>query len=313
MCKSITTDNQFNVKMKHLNKNFWFNYSKALYHCMMTKVMPILMNDERAVYYYYKRSGGCKLNLEHPVRFSEKLQWYKLHSRKPLMEECANKLTVRHYIKTCGYGYLLNDVLQIYHNVSEIDYDVLPNQFVLKGTHGSGMNVIVTDKKTINKRRINMMLAAWMHQDNYWSGREWVYKDMPRHIIAEKYLEDETGGLRDYKFYCFNGKPVFMQLEIGRGTLHNTRNFYDMDWQLLPFGKELPYNPNEVVQQPDVFDEMKKIATNLCKPFQYVRVDMYQTSGKIYFGELTFFPAGGAPDFVPDKYDEIVGNMWKLE
>lgn len=300
--------------MDRLNKNFWLGYGKALYHCMMAWIMPHIMNDEKAIYHYYKkRSGGRSLDLNHPVRFSEKLQWYKLHAHKPLMEMCANKLTVREYITKCNYGYLLNDVLHIYHRANEINYDELPNQFVLKCTHGSGMNIIVKDKKKIDKIKIRLMLNAWMHQDNYWNGREWVYKGMPRHIIAERYLEDETGELRDYKFYCFNGEPVFMQLEIGRGTVYNTRNFYDMEWKLLPFGKDLPHNPDIVVQKPMLFDEMKKIAIDLCKPFQYVRVDLYQTLGKIYFGELTFFPAGGAPDFVPDKYDEIVGNMWKLE
>ena len=300
--------------MERLNKSFWFSYSKALYHCVMTMIMPTIMNDERAVYSYYrKRSGGRKLNLNQPKRFSEKLQWYKLYARKPLMAMCANKLTVREYIKKCNYGYLLNDILCVFHCAKEINYDKLPNQFVLKCTHGSGMNIIVKDKSKIDKRKISLMLAAWMHQDNYWSGREWVYRDMPRHIIAERYLEDETGELRDYKFYCFNGKPAFMQLEIGRGTVHNTRNFYDMEWKLLPFGKELPHNAEVKEPCPLRFDYMKKIATDLCKPFQYVRVDLYQTKDKIYFGELTFFPAGGAPDFVPDEYDEIVGNMWNLE
>lgn len=300
--------------MERLNKSFWFSYCKALYHCAMSRVMPIITNDEKAVCCYYsKRSGGRKLNLDHPKRFSEKLQWYKLYARKPLMEICANKLTVRGYIKECNYDYLLNDILCVYHSAKEINYDELPDQFVLKCTHGSGMNIIVKDKAKIDKKKISLMLTAWMHQDNYWSGREWVYRDMPRHIITERYLEDETGELRDYKFYCFNGKPMFMQLEIGRGTAHNIRNFYDMKWQLLPFGKELPHDADVKVPCPLMFDEMKKIVTDLCQPFQYVRVDLYQTKGKIYFGELTFFPAGGAPDFVPDEYDEIVGDMWNLE
>ena len=103
-----------------------------------------------------------------------------------------------------------------------------------------------------------------------------------------------------------------MQLEVGRYTDHNTRNFYDMEWNLMPFGKELPYNPNIHVSKPEKFEEMKKIAERLAQPFQFVRVDLYQVGGKVYFGELTFFPAGGAPDFVPSEYDRIVGNMWEL-
>lgn len=136
---------------------------------------------------------------------------------------------------------------------------------------------------------------------------------MPRHIIIEKYLDDGDGDLRDYKFYCFNGEPQIMQLEIGRGSNGNIRNFYDMDWNLLPFGKTIPNSPDIKVDMPSQFDEMKNIARELSQPFQYVRVDLYLVDGKIYFGELTFFPAGGVPDFIPDEYDFIVGDLWKLE
>lgn len=276
--------------------------------------MPKIKDDKKAVVSYYKKkSGGRIADLEHPTLFSEKLQWYKLNHHAPLMQTVANKYTVRAYLESIGYGHLLNDIYGIFTNVSDIDFDKLPDQFVLKGTHGSGFNIIVKDKTKLNRRQAKMMMRAWLKQHIAWSGREWVYQEMPRHIMAEKYLEDETGELRDYKFYCFNGKPAFMQLEVGRGTEHNTRNFYDMDWKLMPFGKELPHNPNLDVPRPQMFDEMKTIAADLCKPFQYVRVDLYQVGGKVYFGELTFFPAGGAPDFVPAEYDKVVGNMWRLE
>lgn len=276
--------------------------------------MPYLLSDRKAVVRYYKKkSGGRIVDVENPVLFSEKMQWYKLHHHDPLMQVVANKYTVRDYIGRIGYGHLLNGLYGVYTNVNDIDFDKLPNQFVLKGTHGSGFNIIVKDKSQLNIHRAKMLMRSWLRQHIAWSGREWVYEKMPRHIIAEKYLEDETGELRDYKFYCFNGKPAFMQLEVGRGTSHNTRNFYDMDWELMPFGKELPHNPNLIVPKPQRFEEMKQIASDLCKPFQYVRVDLYQVGGKVYFGELTFFPAGGAPDFVPAEYDAYVGKMWKLE
>lgn len=295
------------------HRPFWLSYAISLYHCGMSWAMPRLFNDRYAIIRYYrKRSGGKIVNLENPVLFSEKLQWYKLNHRDPLMERVANKYTVRNYIEEVGYGRLLNDLYGVYTNVDDIDFDKLPNQFVLKGTHGSGFNIIVKDKTKLNRRQAKLMMKSWLKQHIAWSGREWVYEKMPRHIIVEKYLEDETGELRDYKFYCFNGKSTFMQLEVGRDTDYNTRNFYDMDWRLMPFGKELPHNPNLYVPMPEMFDEMKKIAEDLCKPFQYVRVDLYQVGGKVYFGELTFYPAGGAPDFVPSKYDEVVGQMWTL-
>lgn len=295
------------------NRGFWVEYPISVYHCFMSWAMPKLVSDEKAVdRYYRKHTGGRPANMQDPQLFSEKLQWYKLNARMPLMEQVANKYNVREYIKECGYEHLLNDLIGVYTKVSDIDFDALPDQFVLKDTHGSGHNIIVKDKSKLNRWQTKMMLYTWLHQTIAWSGREWVYQSMPRHIIAEKYLEDETGELRDYKFYCFNGEPKFMQLEVGRETDHNTRNFYDMDWNLMPFGKELPHNPDINVPRPQMYDEMQKIARDLCKPFQYVRVDLYQVCGKVYFGELTFFPAGGAPDFVPAEYDAIVGKMWKL-
>lgn len=296
-----------------MTRNFWLEYSISVYHCFTSWLMPKIISDEKAIdRYYRKHTNGRPANMLDPQLFSEKLQWYKLNARMPLMEKVANKYTVREYIKECGYEHLLNELFGIYKNVSEINFNELPNQFVLKDTHGSGHNIIVRDKKQLCQWKAKMMMHTWLHQSIAWSGREWVYQNMPRHIIAEKYLEDETGELRDYKFYCFNGEPRFMQLEVGRGTDHNTRNFYDMDWNLMPFGKELPHNPNINVTRPQMFGEMQKIAHDLCKPFQYVRVDLYQVCGKIYFGELTFFPAGGAPDFVPAEYDAVVGKMWKL-
>ena len=297
-----------------IRSNFYGKYAISVYHCFMSWLMPKVLSDEKAVKkYYYKRSNGKTLDLDNPQTFSEKQQWYKLNAKDPLMQTCADKYAVRDYLEQKGYGYLLNDLLGVYEGVNDIKLKELPERFVLKGAHGSGFNVIVKDKSKLNWKQTKMMMNSWLHQNIAWGGREWVYMDMPRRIIAEKYLEDETGELRDYKFFCFNGKPQFMQLEVGRYTDHNTRNFYDMDWNLMPFGKELPHNPNIKIEKPQMFEEMKKIAEDLCQPFQFVRVDLYQVCGKIYFGELTFFPAGGAPDFVPTEYDAIVGNMWELK
>ena len=299
---------------QQIRKSNLGQYLISEYHCLLSWIMPKVLSDEKAVIRYYKKKSGGRIpDLENPQTFSEKLQWYKLNARKPLMEQCADKFAVREYIQSLGYGHLLNDLLGVYDRVQDIDFAALPDRFVIKAAHGSGFNIIVKDKSELNLRHTKRMLKSWLHQNIAWSGREWVYRNMPRRIVIEKYLEDETGGLRDYKFYCFNGEPAIMQLEVGRFTEHNTRNFYDMDWKLLPFGKELPHDPNIRVEKPKMFEEMKRIASVLCKPFQYVRVDLYQADGKVYFGELTFFPAGGAPDFVPSEYDAIVGKMWRLE
>ncbi len=284
------------------------------YHIIMSHLMPALLSDEDAVIRYYKkRTGGVSPDLKNPKTFSEKQQWYKLNCRNPLMEQCADKQEVRDYVISCGYKDILNESYGVYERVEAIPLKSLPERFVLKAAHASGWNLIVRDKNEVNWKKEKRVMRLWLKQDIYWSGREWVYKNLKKRIVAEKYLEDESGGLLDYKFYCFNGQPRFLQLEVGRYTDCNTRNFYDMDWKLLPFGKELPHNPDVLIEKPQLFDEMKEIAEKLSKPFTYVRVDLYQVDGKVYFGELTFFPAGGAPDFVPAEYDRIVGDMWNID
>ena len=296
-----------------LKSSFTGKYLVSEYHVLLSKLMPKLISDEKAVKKYYKKRSGKELDLSNPQTFSQKQQWYKLNAKNPLMQQAADKYAVREYIKSCGHEELLNDLLGVYENPDDIDFDALPNRFVMKAAHGSGFNIIVKDKSQLNIAQTKKMLKSWLRQDISWSGREWVYKEMPRRIVIEKYLEDDSGGLKDFKFFCFNGKPSIMQLEVGRYTNQNTRNFYDMEWNLLPFGKELPHNPDIDIPKPVRFEQMKQIATDLCKPFQFVRVDLYEVKEKVYFGELTFFPAGGAPDFVPSEYDKIVGDMWELK
>ncbi len=297
---------------KRLRSNPWALFGIHAYHAVQCKLSRVLLSDEKAVRRYYKRVSGRDIDFGNLKTFSEKLQWLKLNDKDPLKAQCADKYDVRQYVESCGLAHLLNEVYGVWSKVSDIDINALPEQFVLKGAHGSGFNLIVKDKKAVNWTAWRLIMRSWLWQDIYWSGREWVYKDLPHRIIAEKYLEDSFGELRDYKFFCFDGKPAFMQLEVGRGTEYNTRNFYDMEWNLMPFGKELPHNPDIVVERPALFDEMKEIAERLAQPFKYVRVDLYQVFDKIYFGELTFFPAGGAPDFVPSEYDKIVGDMLHL-
>ena len=298
---------------ERFRNNYLGQLAISLYHCYMGWIMPKLMSDEKAVKKYYrKKSGGIELDLNNPRKFSEKQQWYKLHSRQALMQKCADKLAVRDYIIERGYENTLNELLGVYDRAQDIDYSQLPDRFVLKATHGSSMNYIVKNKALFDKKRAGKMMNSWLHQNIAWSGREWVYMNMPRHIIAEAYLEDETGELQDYKFFCFNGEPKFLQVTGGRFSNSKYQNFYDLEWNLLPFGKDLASNPNVIVPRPDQFNFMIKMAHDLCNPFQFVRVDLYQANGKVYFGEMTFFPAGGAPDFKPSEYDQIVGDMWQL-
>ncbi len=295
-----------------IKQNFWGRLAISELHAFESWLWPKLVSDEKAVYNYYKKLSGKILNLTNPCTFSEKLQWYKLHHHDPLMQQCADKVDVREYVRSCGLHDLLNEQYNVYYNVNEINIDDLPNQFVLKSAHGSAQIIIVKEKSQVCWWQARLMMHSWLHQHIAWSGREWVYEHLKRRIIAEKYLEDESGELQDYKFFCFNGQPKFMQLERGRFGKEHIRNFYDMEWKLLPFGKGMPPNTEIQVPIPLQFDRMKQIASVLSKPFQFVRVDLYQANSKIYFGELTFFPAGGMPNFCPPEYDQIVGEYWNL-
>ena len=301
--------------MKNIIKKFFIGkYLINLLHCFESWLIPKLISDEKAVLKYYEKAKGKPLDLENPKTFSEKLNWYKLNDRKPLMQECADKVAVREYVTQKGYGDSLNEIYGVYDKVKDININDLPEKFVLKAAHGSHMNIIVTDKSKENWTKHKLMMGTWLHQNIAWGGREWVYKDMPRRIIAEKYLEDETGELRDYKFFCFNGNPTYMQYDIGRYKGERYRNYYDMNFDFVPVSVNIPFEksikPNI---STELFEKMKSIASDLARPFQFVRVDFYLVNGKIYVGELTFFHEGGGMSFDPPEYDEIFGSYWEIK
>ena len=174
-----------------IRNNPFGEYLISEYHCVMSWVMPRLIPDDKAVEAYYrKRAGDQNYDLSHPEKFSEKQQWYKLHARIALMQKCADKLAVREYVAERGYEAQLNTLLGVYQNAREIDYEALPDRFVLKATHGSAMNYIVKDKQAFNRKHAGRMMNSWLRQNIAWGGREWVYLKMPRHIVAEQYLED---------------------------------------------------------------------------------------------------------------------------
>lgn len=269
-------------------------------------------NDFDAIRELYMKKAGRYPNLIEPQLFSEKMQWLKLYYRNPLMPICADKLTVRDYISQKGYHDLLNDLLAVYDSIDQINLDKLPNQFVIKATHGSGWNLICRDKQKLNWFIWSKILKSWLESSLFWNGREWHYKDIKPKLICEKYLGDDQKGLNDYKIYCLNGKPRFLQANQGRGRKEHIQNFYSLQWEILPFGKDIPPNPDVKIQKPESLESMIHIATELSKPFPFVRVDFYEVSGNPKFGELTFFPASGMPDFIPSSYDKIVGDMLNL-
>lgn len=267
--------------------------------------------DDYSYIYKLYRKLGRELDLVDPKRYTEKLQWLKLFWRDDLAPICSDKYEVREFLREKGYGDLLNELIAVYESVDEFDLDALPERFVVKASHGSGWNLIVKDKSKINWFWWKKIMRSWMKQNLYWFGREWNYQNQKPRIIVEKYLEDDSGELRDYKIICTNGEPRFMQVDENRATNHK-RVYVDCDGKPLDFEDDLA-NLNEVsFRFGELQKEMIRIASDLCKPFTYVRVDFYECGGKIFFGELTFFGGSGFFNFSPDRADFVLGEMIRL-
>ena len=268
--------------------------------------------DREAIIALYESYCGKTPDLENPSDWGEKMQWLKLNYHNPLQTVCSDKYEARNYVADKGYAHTLNKVLQIVEKIDQIDTASLPSQFVAKATHGSGWNMVCADKTKVNWYIWRQIYKSWLHNNVYWPGREWPYKDMPHRIIFETFLKDESGALMDYKFFCFDGKPSFVQANKGRDTAIHAQNFYDLNWDILPFGKDLLPLPDVDIPEPTLLAKMIKMAEDLAGDFPFVRVDLYQTDGKIIFGELTFYPKSGLPDFVPAEYNKIIGKQLTL-
>lgn len=269
-------------------------------------------DDRAAIIKLYRDYSGFVPNIDAPVRFSEKLQWLKLNNREPLQTVLADKHAVREYITDRGYGHILCKQLYCISDARDIDFDMLPDRFVIKAAHSSGWNLICSNKADLDQKHTRRLIASWLKQGIFWSGREWPYRDMPRRVVIEEYLEDSSGRLRDYKFYCFNGEPQFVQANSGRQSGDHAQNFYDLDWRLLPFGKDLKPRHDIEISRPVALGSMIDVARELAREHVYVRVDLYDLEGQVIFGELTFYPASGLPDFIPDNQDFICGSMLAL-
>ena len=247
---------------------------------------------------------GAPLHLDAPQTFNEKLQWLKLYDRKPEYTMMVDKYRVREYIaQKIGAEYLI-PLLGVWDSPDEIDFAALPEQFVLKCNHNSGLGMcICKDKSTLNLRRVRRDLQKGLRQDYYLPGREWPYKDVPRKIIAEKFMIDnEVNELRDYKFFCFRGYVDSVMLCFERDSGDTKFYFFSPDWEFLRINKRGKAAPEGfTLPMPACLDEMVQIAATLSKNLPYSRIDLYQCNGKVYFGEITFFPASGFdPNILPE-------------
>ena len=275
----------------------------------MLKFVP----DKAMIKLQYRIKLKRKLNLKDPKRYTEKIQWYKLYYRNPVMMVCVDKYGVRKYIEKKGLGNILNQLYQVVDRPEEINFDQLPDKFVIKTTNGSGTNILVKDKKTLNIAETKKKLNDFLNMAEASAGREWAYGGSSKKIIVEELLEDNSNkdkGISDYKFLCFNGKPVYVVYDKDRFSDHK-RNFYDVNWNYVKVDSDCPCFEDSV-KKPENYEKMVEIASVLSRDFPAVRVDLYNIEGKIYFGELTFYPWSGYVQYTPDSFDFELGKYFVL-
>ena len=259
---------------------------------------------------HYRLVMGSKLNLKEPITFNEKLQWLKLYDRNPKYIQMVDKIAVKKYVADIiGEEYII-PTLGIWDKFEDIDFNKLPNQFVLKTNHSGGSNgvVICKDKSTLDIEAARKELNKSLRTNYFYKTREWPYKKIKPRILAETYLEDESKSeLKDYKFFCFNGEPKIIQVDFHRFEDH-TRNIYDIDWKLLDLKIKIKNNPNFIINKPVQLNKMLEFASLLSKNIPHVRVDFYYANGKIFFGELTFYHGSGTENFIPSNWNYKLGN-----
>ncbi len=267
--------------------------------------------DQQYTQFRYWLEFGRLPDLKNPERFTEKIQYIKLHERTGLRQVAANRIEVREYItEKIGEDHLI-PLLGNFENLTLQAWNSLPRSFVLKANHGCKMVEIIEEKSAKDYDDILQVATAWQNTDYYKFGREWVYKDVPRTIVAEELLQNNEGDIPDdYKFFCFNGRVECIQVDFGRFENH-TRNFYSRDFNLLPVTLIHDQNDKPVEKHP-LLEQGIQLAETVAEDFSFIRVDLFLLDDSIYFGELTNFPNNGFSAFNPDYFDIELGKKLKL-
>lgn len=277
-----------------------------------------LLPDRLYLQIVFRLEMGYKLDLDNPQTFSEKLQWLKLYNCKPEYTTMVDKAAVKEYVaKIIGEEYII-PTLGVWDRFEDIDFDSLPNQFVLKTTHGGGNTgvVICKDKSSFDMANAKAKLNKSLRSCIYRRYKEWPYKDVKHRIIAEEYINTAKSDLTDYKFFCFGGEVKYCQVIQNRST-NLTIDFYDKHWQHQPFvglialGQHIEQSTT-AVHKPQNYGLMLDIASKLSANIPFARIDLFNTNGRIYFGEITFYPASGLGAFTPSEWNDRLGEWIKL-
>lgn len=285
-----------NIILYLMNKNFF-------------KWIP----DEKYIKIKYRLQMRTKLNLENPQTFNEKLQWLKLYDRNPEYTKMVDKYEAKEYVgNIIGEEYII-PTLGVWDKFENVEFEKLPNQFVLKPTHTSGNIFICKNKEKIDYKKLKKMVRGWMKRKYYPIHREWPYKNIKPRIIAERYMQNKNDeDLKDYKFFCFNGKPKIILVCSERFSSNNMcETWFDENWNCLDI-IEANHRINKKIKKPVNFSQMMEFSKKLSRSISFIRVDFYEIDSKIYFGELTFFPATGLEKFEPEKWNRRLGNMLEL-
>ena len=286
-----------------------FNAIKVNMLNEIKKIIP----DKVYLKHSYKRIMGKPLNLDNPVTFNEKLQWLKLYDRKAVYTTMVDKYAVKQYVANLIGNQYIIPTLGVWNNFDDIDFDKLPNEFVLKCTHDSGGVIICKDKNNFDKEKAKDKIEKCLKNNFYYMGREWPYKDVPHRIIAEKYMEDDSGELQDYKVFNYNGIP--RQILVCRDRFLKsglTEDFFNTEWKHLDIKRPHHNNSSNEISAPINLKEMLELSAKLSHDIPFLRTDFYEVGNKLYFGELTFYPASGFDGFEPGEWDSKLGNLIKL-
>lgn len=260
----------------------------------------------------FKRHAGYKLNLNNPQTFNEKIQWLKLNWYDSKATICADKYSVREYVKIKGLGYLLNELYEVYDSVEEIDLNKLPEKFVMKVTHGCGQNLVCTDKSKLNWEFEKKRFKKWLKTSHYFDSLEWVYREIKPRIIVEKLIETvDNKPPKDYKIFCFNGDPKCLFVATDRGENTTKFDFYDLNWNHIKVKNHYP-NSGKIIPKPKELEDIIEYSKILSNGFPHMRVDFYIEDNKVIFGECTFFHFSGSEPFEPIEYDCKMGEYLDL-